>query len=188
MLTRIFNFLFGNVPVRFPSEFPLSESVARLRARTKRSVFVSLFERSAAGPVTESRVRLQRVIPFFGNSFKPIFVGRFEHSHGRVILQGRFTMFLFSKIFMTAWLGFAVVLTIIAAAATLHTVMRSDANPEQDLMTLLFPLVGIGFFLAGVAFVRGCWWLSRSDIPFLTSVIQAALRDRASNSAMERTR
>jgi hypothetical protein len=82
MLTRVFNFLFGNVPVQFPSEFPLSESVARLRARTKRSVFVSLFERSAAGPVTGSRVRLQRVIPLFGNSFKPIFVER----HGRVVL------------------------------------------------------------------------------------------------------
>jgi len=79
-------------------------------------------------------------------------------------------------------------LTIIAAAATLQTVMESDANPQKDPMTLLFPLVGIGFFLAGVAFVRGCWWLSRSDIAFLTSVIQAALRDGASNSAMERTR
>ena len=103
-LTRVFNFLFGSVPVQFPSDFPLAESVARLRARTKRSVFLSLFERSAAGPVTESRVLLQRVIPFFGNSFKPVFVGAFTQSHGRVVLEGRFTMLLFTKVFMTIWL------------------------------------------------------------------------------------
>jgi len=188
MVKRLFNFLYRDVPAQFPSDFSLMASVERLRGRTKRTVFSALFRQAAVGPVTESKVRLQRIIPLFGNSFKPIFVGRFEHSHGRVILQGRFTMFLFSKIFMTAWLGFALVLTIIAAAATLQTVMGSDANPQKDPMTLLFPLVGIGFFLAGVAFVRGCWWLSRSDIAFLTSVIQAALRDGASNSAMERTR
>src|SRR3989442_9859820 len=106
MIKAAFRFLYGDVPVRFPSAFSLAESVMRLRASTKRSVFLSLFHQSAVGPVHESRVRLQRVIPFFGNSFKPIFIGAFHQDHGGVFLEGSFTMFLFSKVFMTVWLTF----------------------------------------------------------------------------------
>ena len=177
MLTKVFDSLFGNVPVQFPSDFPLSESVARLRERTKRSVFVSLFERSAAGPVTESRVRLQRVIPFFGNSFKPIFVGAFTQSHGRVVLQGRFTMFLFSKVFMTTWLSFALVWTILAESLSV-----ARDGPRS------LPLVGLVFFAVGIGFIRGCWWLSRNDIAYLTSVIRAALSPGPPGNAVERPR
>jgi hypothetical protein len=188
MVKRFFNFLYGDIPARFPSDFPLMASVERLRGRTKRTVFSALFRQAAVGPVTESRVRLQRVIPLFGNSFKPIFVGRFEHSQGRVVLNGRFTMFLFSKIFMTAWLAFALVWTTIAAAAALQAVGPNAAKLQKDPMPLFFPLIGVLFFFGGVALVRGCWWLSRRDMTFLTAVIQAALRDGASNSVMERTR
>jgi len=188
MLTRIFNFLFGNVPVRFPSEFPLSESVARLRARTKRSVFVSLFERSAAGPVTESRVRLQRVIPFFGNSFKPIFVGAFTQRHGRVVLEGRFTMFLFSKVFMTIWLSFALVWAILAEFVVLRTVSKDPGRLGEGAMALSFPLVGLVFFAAGIGFIRGCWWLSRNDMAYLASVIRSALSPAPPGNPMERPR
>lgn len=165
MIRRVLGFLYGDVPARFPSDFPLSESVARLRERTRRSVFVTLFQEAAAGPVTESRVRLQRVIPLVGNSFKPIFVGTFQQSHGRIVLEGRFTMFLFAKILMTMWLTFALLWTCVAALA----VLRDGA------MTLFFPLYGFGLFATGIAFLRVCWWLSRNDIAFLTSVIQRAL-------------
>ena|SRR5438552_5370954 len=168
MIRSALNYLYGDVPARFLSAFSLSESVARLRARTKRSVFASLLHESAVGPVGESRVRLQRVIPLFGNSFKPIFVGAFHHEHGRVVLEGRFTMFLFSKIFMTTWLTFALVWTILAALSVLRA-LRGEA------MAALPPLFGIGFFVFGIALVRTSWWLSRNDIPYLTSVIQAAL-------------
>ncbi len=188
MLTRVFNFLFGNVPVQFPSEFPLSESVARLRARTKRSVFVSLFERSAAGPVTGSRVRLQRVIPLFGNSFKPIFVGAFTQRHGRVVLEGRFTMFLFSKVFMTIWLSFALVWAILAEFVVLRTVRDDPGRLGDGAMALSLPLVGLVFFAAGIGFVRGCWWLSRNDMAYLTSVIRSALSPGGSHATAEAPR
>jgi hypothetical protein len=182
MVKRLFNFLYGNVPVKFPSDFSLMASVERLRRRTKRTVFSALFRQAAVGPVSESRVRLQRVIPFFGNSFKPIFVGRFEHSEGRVVLKGRFTMFLFSKIFMTVWLAFALLLTVFAAATALQAVVQNQAQLQKDPTALLSPLIGVLFCLAGVAIVRGCWWWSRRDMAYLTSVIQTALREGASNS------
>jgi hypothetical protein len=184
MVKRFFSFLYRDIPARFPSDFALTESVERLRARTGRSVLSALFHQSAVGPVNESRVRLQRVIPLFGNSFKPIFVGRFHQSQGRAVLEGRFTMFLFSKVFMTVWLAFALVWTITSAVAALRAVGRGHAKP----MAMLFPLVGVLFFLTGVGFVRCCWWLSRNDMAFLGSVIRAALQHGTSNSAMERTR
>ena len=176
MLQRVFNFLYGDVPVRFPSDFSLVTSIERLRERTKRSVFSALFRQAAVGPVDESRVRLHRVIPMFGNSFKPIFLGRFDLDEGRVVLDGRFTMFRLSKIFMTIWLVFALLWTVLAAAAALKAVAEDGAT-IYDPVAWLVPLVGVLFFLAGVAFVRGCWWLSRKDMVFLTSVIQAALQD-----------
>lgn len=84
-------------------------------------------------------------------------------------------MFLSSKVFMTVWLAFALVWTILAALAVLRAVRDDPGKLDGGAMPLLFPLVGIGFFVVGVAFVRACWWLSRNDIPYLTSVIQAAL-------------
>jgi hypothetical protein len=178
VLQRVLSFLYGDVPVRFPSDFSLMTSIERLRERTKRSVFSALwlFRQAAVGPVDESTVRLHRVIPMFGNSFKPIFVGRFDLDEGRVVLEGRFTMFRFSKIFMTIWLVFALLWTVLAAAAALKAVAEDGAT-MYDPVAWLVPLVGVLFFLAGVAFVRGCWWLSRKDMVFLTSVIQAALQD-----------
>ncbi len=183
MLKRFFSFLYGDIPARFPSDFSLSESVARLREGTKRSIFSALLRQAAVGRVTASRVRLQRVIPFFGNSFKPIFVGTFTESHGRVVLEGRFTMFLFSKVFMTVWLAFAVVWTLLAAFAVIMAVSDNPGKLGGQPMTLLFPLVGVAFFVAGVAFVRFSWWLSRKDMTFLEPVIRQALSRGTSTGA-----
>lgn len=97
-------------------------------------------------------------------------------------------MFLFSKIFMTVWLTFALVWTILAALAVLRAVRDDPRKLGGGAITLLSPLVGIGFFVVGIAFVRACWWLSRNDMAYLTSVIQAALTQKTSNNAMERPR
>ena len=84
-------------------------------------------------------------------------------------------MFLFSKVFMTIWLTFALVWTILAALAVLRIVRDDPGKLGGGPMALLFPLAGLGFFVVGIVFIRFCWWLSRNDIPFLTSVIQQAL-------------
>jgi hypothetical protein len=171
MLLRFFRFLFGDVPIEIPSAFSLQDSVQRLRAITKRSVFSSLFSQAAVGPVTATNVRLQRVIPFFGNSFKPIFEGQFHQVNGYVVLRGKFTMFLFSKIFMSIWLSLTLVWTILALPSLFFT------NDVQTLFSIknFFPLIGIGFFLVGILFIRFCWWLSRNDMSYLTEVMTAAL-------------
>ena len=173
MLFGFFRFLFGDIPVEVHSPFSLHDSVQRLREVTKRSVFSSLFSQAAAGRVTATDVRLQRVIPMFGNSFKPIFVGKFRETNGQVVLSGRFTMFLFSKIFMSVWLSFWLIWTLLAALSVLG-IGDVQAPPSTGL-------IGVVFFVAGILFVRFCWWLSRSDMKYLTGVITQALHTQPSS-------
>jgi hypothetical protein len=127
-------------------------------------------------------VRLQRARPFFGNSFKPIFVGAFRHHHGRVVLEGRFTMFLFSKVFMTVWLTLALAFTVVAVTVSLRT--AADAPGQRDVTALFLPLIPLGFLVLGIGFVRFCWWLSRNDMSYLAALIQEALSPRTANHGL----
>ena len=128
MIQTMLGFNYGSTPAEFKSAFGLSESVIRLRAATRRSAFGVLAQQAAAGPVSESRVRLQRVIPMVGNSFKPFFFGRFEARGDGVYLTGRFTMLGFVKAFMTLWLG-GVLAIGIAFAVTVITTHHGDGRP-----------------------------------------------------------
>ena len=169
-LGGLFAAVFSSVPASFATDLPLPEAVSRLRANTTRTIFPGFRRQVAVGPVTPERVQLQRVIPFFGNSFKPVFVGAFRHGRdGRVILEGRFTMFPFSKIFISVWLAFAALLTIVVTAAVFHS---PDAAAPSEMVG---PLIGLAFVAFGIVLVRIGWWLSRGDITYLSDVIRRAL-------------
>jgi hypothetical protein len=92
-------------PAQFRSAYGLAESVQRLSAATKRSVFSALGETTAVGKVSEKVVRLQRVIPMVGNSFKPLFIGHFEMRGEKTVLIGQFSMLPLVKVFMSFWFG-----------------------------------------------------------------------------------
>jgi hypothetical protein len=179
-LRRLWEFVFVSAPARFPSDFSVSQSVERLRAHTKRTIFSALFRQAAVGPVSESRVRLQRVIPMFGNSFKPIYVGAFTLSQGRVVLEGRFTMYRTAKAFMCIWFSIGLTIVAVALVGALKAIVEHRLGDQP--VVLLAPLGPLAFLLGGVGFVRGCWWLSRGDIPYLTVVIEAALRAEPARS------
>lgn len=174
MFRRVIGFLFGQVPFEVTTAYSFQVSVERLRAATKRSIFSSLLTQAAVGPVEATRVRLQRVIPFFGNSFKPVFYGRFEEIGGRVVLRGEFTMFFLSKIIMSLWLVFPVVWTISA------TIGSGGGTSPQRLATASF---GFGFLFLGVAFLRFCWWLSRGDMEYLKRVMYQSLQAQPDGTA-----
>jgi hypothetical protein len=166
MIRSLGNLLYGSTRAEFKSAFGLDESVARLRQATKRSVFSVWAEQAATGPVSESKVRLQRVIPLVGNSFKPFFIGRFEVRNGAVYLSGRFTTLAFTKVFMTFWLA-AVALA--AIAFVVRAVETRGAQSAGALATL-------GMFAGGVLVVALGKWFARNDVPWLSSVIRAALQ------------
>src|SRR5215469_18474481 len=100
--------------IEFQSAFGLGESVDRLKAATRRSVFVSMARQAAVGRVSAERVVLQRVIPMFGNSFKPFFVGRFIERDGRVFLVGQFRMLWLVRVFMTFWFGMIALMAVLS--------------------------------------------------------------------------
>jgi hypothetical protein len=159
-------FIYSSIPAEFKSVYGLSESVTRLRTATRRSAFGVLAQQAATGPVSESRVRLQRVIPMLGNSFKPFFFGRFETRGDCVYLTGRFTMLGLVKAFITFWLGCALAMAI-ASAATIVNKHGGD--------WLLALGSGLGMFGAGLAVVGFGKWLARNDVAWLSNTIRTAL-------------
>jgi hypothetical protein len=175
MRTWIRQFYVGN-PVAFQSPLPVDDCIRRLLERTRRSIFSSLFRQAAVGRVAKDSVRLQRVIPFFGNSFKPIFVGRFSTNESGTVLEGHFTIFLFSKIVMTIWFGFAILWTVGATISALSQFLSHTTDPGVEPLLALFPLGGVAFILLCAGFLRFCWYLSRGDIGYLTEVIEDALQ------------
>ena len=177
-IKRIAEYFFRSIPTAFASDFPASEAVSRLRNATRRSLFSAFFTERAVGPVSHARVRLQRVIPFVGNSFKPIFVGSFVERDGRTMLEGRFTLFRWTKIFMTFWFTFLLLWTTFASIAAVEE-LGLRHRPE----ILLMPVAGIGFFFVGLGNLRFGWWISRRDVEFLSNVISGALVRAASDGA-----
>ena len=69
------------------------------------------------------------------------------------------------KVFMTFWLGFC-------ALWTLLTLIAAIAKPAE---VWFFPLFGLGMLFFGVAFVRLSKWFARNDRKYLYEVIKAAL-------------
>jgi hypothetical protein len=163
MFRWLWRLLYESTPAEFRSAFGLEESVERLRAATKRSVFSALSETAAVGKVSEKSVRLQRVIPMVGNSFKPFFLGQFQSNNGQVLLVGRFTMLPIVKLFMTFWFGF-VTLTSVGFLFGLNSTIPAPA--------VLGPFVMVGGGVAMLAFAK---WLARNDVAWLSEVIEDAL-------------
>jgi tetratricopeptide (TPR) repeat protein len=171
--------LYPSNPAVFRSAYPLDEAIRRLREASEPNIFCSLFKQAAVGPVEKDCVRLQRVIPLFGNSFKPIFVGKFKEAPDGVVLEGDFTTFTSAKIFMTIWFGCASIWVAIATIAGISGSIRNPgevaSDPAKLIVAIFFPLFGVFFIAMGNYFLRFCWWLSRGDIDFLSAVIARAL-------------
>jgi hypothetical protein len=172
MIRWFANLIYGSIPVEWESAYGLEESVFRLRAATKRSVFSALAEPAAVGTVTASRVKLQRVIPMLRNSFKPFLIGQFVKRGEHVFLVGRFTMHGFVKVFMTVWFGFLVVFGVIAPFA--QTLSRSGS-----FAFLFGPIAMCGF---GVGLLWFCKWLARNDAAWLEDVVKRAIGAAAGSS------
>ncbi len=166
MLRSLHSLLYGSVPAKFESKFDVYESARRLEAVTRKSALGALTTQAAVGTVTVARVKLCRVIPFVGNSYKPYFIGKFEQTPEGTKLTGQFTMHRLVKVFNTIWFGFGVFWTVLATFAVART------WPKQ----WYFPFFGVGLLLAGVAFMRLGKWFARNDIAWLSGVIQSALR------------
>jgi len=170
--------LYGSVPADFESAFDLDQSLRRLTNATGRTVFSALFQQRAVGNVSVSRVSLQRVIPFVGNSFKPFFTGAFQASGHRVVLSGKFTMHWYGKVFMSVWFAVCVLWTIAVIAGVLR----------ENLKYWWAPFIGVGMICAGIAMVWVGKWFARNDLAWISLVIREALGVEPPNSALQTDR
>lgn len=166
MIQKILNLLYGGTPATFESSFSLEESVRRLKAATKQTSFSALTMQQAVGRVHEDKVVLERVIPFVHNSFKPVFVGQFEHTRSGIRLQGHFTMDWLAKVFLTFWFGFIVLWVGIAVS-----LLAASGSLEKWWL----PLAGVLMLGFGFGLVRAGKYFARNDIVWLSNVIKAAL-------------
>lgn len=71
------------------------------------------------------------------------------------------------------WLVFALAGPIIVALLRVGGERAPGARDAVEV--LLAALLGVAVFVGGIAFARGCRWLSRGDIDVLTAVIGQAL-------------
>jgi hypothetical protein len=162
MLRWIADLWWNSTPAEFESSFGLNESVERLTAATRRSMFSSLSQQEAVGKVTEMHVSLQRVIPLVRNSFKPFYRGHFIERNEKVILSGKFTMHWLAKVFLTFWFGGAACFTLFTLATISHA-------------SMFLPLCGLGMMSAGVGLVALSKWFARNDAAWLSDIIRGAL-------------
>jgi hypothetical protein len=166
--------LYDSTPAEFRSAYRIAESVERLSAATKRSVFSALGETTAVGKVSEKVVRLQRVIPMVGNSFKPFFIGHFEVRGEETVLMGQFTMLPLVKVFMSFWFGMC---GLFAGAVLLGGFKPQGPNATIFLLQPFLMICG------GIALVAAGKWFARNDAAWLSELIATALgakRDGAS--------
>lgn len=156
----------GTDPVEFASAFTEEESIARLRAVTRtNSILAQLdMDECVAGTVRADRVVLRRIIPLLHNSFRLLFVGRFEPRDGKTTLRGRFVMGLFTRVCLAFWFGILSVLVILGCLAFATSPRTSWA----------IPLGCIPLIVLGLAFVRVGLWFSRNDPKVIAQVIRAA--------------
>ena len=142
MLRWFRELLHGEEPAVFPSRYPVEVAVHRLREATSRTVLETLFRQGAVGIVSSGNVALRRHRPFFHNDFSVQFMGTFITEDSKVSLRGGFRLGRFVSLFMTVWLGFAALWTVLAIFFTL-----------VDPANWPLPFAGGGMFAIGTFFV-----------------------------------
>jgi hypothetical protein len=158
-MPTLFSYLFRPLPAEFRSEYPLEESVERLRAAVKPSIFPL---HAAVGKVRQGRVSIWR--PFGFNTF----VGSFREKSGHVVLAGAFTFDLpsfLSRAIGIFGLGFFWFLAVL------------DAFPESERIVAIVALA-FAFGVECLDCLLG-HWSSRTDVIWLSSLIRRALSNKA---------
>jgi hypothetical protein len=159
-------------PARFEVKSTLHEAIARLAAATESSQKLFSAADYMFGRVSGPDVRLERVMPTFRNSWKPVFAGHFVEENGTVVLTGTFGTTYFTRIFMHFFVAFGILWSI-GAFWSLHN------TPEQQLPPW-FPFAGFGMAALGLMMSQIFGKISRGDIIWLSDRIAGALGERAS--------
>jgi hypothetical protein len=166
--SAILGVLYKSQPVTFRVRGPAESGVDRLSRATKSSWFLFADKEALIGSVTPSRVVLRHYRPLFPNRFAPIFVGYFRGEPGGAVLEGRFTLSLFSKALVSLWLsGVAFALLF-----TLLNLIIGEPPFYKRVAAVAFAAL---LFFCGLAVPNLGWWLGRRDIEYITQKVHDSL-------------
>jgi len=173
MLRSLIDFVCGNEPLAFESDFSLPESVRRLTAEVKPPLLgfrplVSLTASVVVGKVTEEHVSLWCERLFIRNGFRPVFVGRFQTFGNRVILIGKMVG---QNGLAPLFLGVVVAMSLLFIGGSLFELVKGS----KDSALWLMPFGGVLPVLFFLGINRLGRWLSSGDEDWILAAIRCAL-------------
>jgi hypothetical protein len=171
LIATVWHRLFPVRPVRFELNTGPAQVVERLRQRTHRTVFATVFRSGVVGRVSEDEVRLRYYRAWVHNDFAPVFTGRFVYEGGKPHLTGRFAVPIRTRIFFGFWCGFILVWWVVAASIALA------GKPGIPLpIALLAPPAMIAFGVGITLFAQRHAAAAEQEIK---RVVQEAIEQRA---------
>ena len=164
---------YWKIGAEYESSYSIEESVKRLQDVTQHDRSFFCLRKGVYGKVTRDYVSLCRFVPYMRNSFKPFFVGKFQHSRGRVVLKGVYSMHIFVKVFLGVWFSMPIVSFITRVVPIFDEILNGERNISPLIRSsgaLEILLFGIGLVLVGQLF-------SRNDIIYISKFINDNLKE-----------
>ena len=161
-------FIFGGEKVTFNSAYSPEESEQRLKMNTEGSLYDSWDKTAVISKIKDNKIRLFWHRKYIGNSFHPIFYGTLTVKDNKTVLEGKYTLHWFVKIFLTIWLGGILATGFLALYAGITEGRLKQLSP------FFISVLGIG--LAGLALVLFGNWVARDSVDKINEVIEVSFK------------
>jgi len=137
----------------------------RLSANVKGMEIHNPIRQCVVGKVSESKVVLRRYRPLWGNSFIPIFRGKFVSRSGKSILEGEYSILMFTKIGMSLWY-------VLVIGFGMMTAITSNNQLERKWSIIIAAVM----LLLGIGLLHFGWITGKKDINYIDSVINESIK------------
>ena len=158
-------FLFLSVPATFPSDYPLAESIERLRTVCMSSRTDAWWHGMAVGRVNEDAVWLERPFGLTLDQSGLRFIGSFRFDERGVILSGQFDVSEWVRVRETLGLGCTGLMTALVGICAV-------VKPAEAWR---MPFAGLGVIALMMAGMKLNRWLARNDVGWLSEIVEEAL-------------
>ncbi|MBU2862494.1 hypothetical protein KO489_01410 [Reinekea forsetii] len=168
-MSKVLEFLYGTEKFEIEFQVPIDIAIDRLKGHVDSSYFSSVGKERMVGFVSPKGVKIQRVMPSIQNSFKPFLVGSFSSYENTSTLSGVFRFHRFVQVFMTFWLFFV-------GLATLVMTLIAILNPRESWF---LPFIGFLMLGLGVGIIKLGKWFSRNDMSWFKKTISKVVNGRS---------
>ena len=163
---------FGKQYVCFPSKQGKARALKKLQNTIHSEWTLFPMKQGIHGSADEKRVTVHRVIPFFRNSFIPVFIGEIQAHENGCELKGYFSGHFFSRVFMVIWFSAVSVLGIPFIAMEINAIFNGGDLESIKLWGFsVLALWGFGYLL-----IKLGMWFARNDIDYISSHLRENLK------------